>query len=193
MSTEDQPANASTTPPISPRGAARRRLTKAGLGAAGVLWSLDSRATMGPMVCFSPSAGYSGKLGKLSSNYNKNVTCNGKPPEYWDHSSWPCPKSRKFSSVFPCSSHNQSTYGSKTLLEIVKGCSFDNTGLAKELVAAYLNVLSGRITFLSVKTITDMWRQLQQGHYKPAPNAYWTAAQTTAYLKLTHYPSSYYS
>ena len=177
---------------MSPRGAARRRLTKAGLGAAGVLWSLDSRATMGPMVCFSPSAGYSGKLGKLNSNYNKNVTCQGKPPNYWEDASWPCPKSRNFASVFPCSGNNSLTYGSKTMMEIVKGCSFDNQELAKELVATYLNILSGRISFLSVKNLTDMWSQLQRGSFKPATNVYWTASQTAAYLKATHYSSYYY-
>ena len=146
------------------------------------------------MVCFSPSAGYSGKLGKLNSNYNKNknVSCTGKPPNYWDNASWPCPKNKKFSSVFPCSPKNQYTYGSNTLLEIVKGCSFDKEELAKELVAAYLNILSGRISFLTVNNLTTMWSQLQQGHYKPATNVYWTVAQTTVYLKLTHYSSYYY-
>lgn len=178
---------------MSPRGAARRRLTKAGLGAAGVLWSLESRATLSPMICYSPSAGYSGKLGKLSSNYTKKAICSGKPPEYWDAGSgWPCSRTTKFGNIFNCNSRNQKTYGGKTLLEIVKGCDFDGDELAKELVAAYLNILSGRISFLSQKNLTDMWSQLQGGFYRPAPNVIWTAKLTVAYLKATHYPSSYY-
>lgn len=181
---------------MSPRGVARRRLTKAGLGAAGVLWSVESRATLSPMVCFSPSAGYSGKLGKLSSNYNKNqnVSCIGKPPEYWDDStSWPCSRSKQFDSVFECTrSDFRESYGRKTLLEVVRGCQFDNSAMGKELVAAYLNVLSRRISFLSERTLMEMWSQLQRGSYRPSPNVVWTVDQTVAYLKATHYSSYYY-
>lgn len=172
-------------PPLSPSGAARRRLTKAGLGAAGVLLSLDSRATMKPMVCFSPSAGYSGKL---SSNYNKNVVCGGKSPGYWkNHSGWPCSRDRDFDNVFACNGSSLSTYGSKTMLEVLQGCSFDKYNLGMHLVATYLNVLSGRISFLSVKTLVDMWGQLQNnGYYKPAANVFWNAEQTKKYLEATH-------
>ncbi|NNG24195.1 hypothetical protein [Telluria aromaticivorans] len=185
MSTEDQPVQAPTTPQMSERGAARRRLTKAGLGAAGVLLSLESRATMKPMVCFSPSAGYSGKL---SSNYNRNVVCGGKSPGYWkNHSGWPCSRGKEFDSVFTCSGRNQSTYGSKTMLQIVQGCDFDKYNLGRHLIATYLNVLSGRISFLSVKTLTDMWTQLQNtGFYKPSANVFWNAEQTKVYLEATH-------
>jgi hypothetical protein len=185
VSTEDQPVQATTQPPISPRGAARRRLTKAGLGAAGVLLSLESHATMRPMVCFSPSAGYSGKL---SSNYNRNVVCSGKSPGYWkNHTGWPCPRDKQFDSVFECNGSNQATYGSKTMLEIVQGCDFDRYNLGMHLVATYLNVLSGRISFLSVKTLANMWSQLQStGVYKPSPTVFWNAEQTKKYLEATH-------
>ena len=189
MSTEDQAKGANTTPSISPRGAARRRFTKAGLGAAGVLWTVESRATMSPMVCFSPSAGYSGKLGKLNSNYNsQKVVCSGKSPGYWkNHDGWPCDRDKDFDSVFACTGQNMMTFGSKSMLEVVKGCDFDKYNLGVHLVATYLNVLSGRISFLSVKTLVDMWAQVQRsGYYKPAANVYWSAEQTKQYLEATH-------
>lgn len=185
MSNDYQPDPANSTPPISARGAARRRVAKAGLGAVGVLLSVESRATMQPMVCFSPSAGYSGKL---SSNYNRNVVCSGRSPGYWkNHTSWPCSRDRDFDSVFSCNVGSLSTYGSKTMLQILEGCDFDQHNLGMHLIATYLNVLSGKISFLSVKTLTDMWNQLQRrGYYMPAANVFWSPEQTKKYLEATH-------
>ncbi|MFC0250936.1 hypothetical protein [Massilia consociata] len=187
MSTDDQPR--ASTPPMTPHGATRRRLTKAGLGAASVLWTLDSRAQMSPMKCMSPSAGVSGSL---SSNYNQNLSCSGgKSPGYWkNHDGWPCPRDTRFDSVFNSRGRYQLTYGTKTLLEILQGADFDrqNNSVGKHLVATYLNVLSGQITFLSVNTLVDMWRQLEsQGYYKPSATVFWTPEQTKNYLEGTYH------
>ncbi|UVW28907.1 hypothetical protein [Massilia sp. H6] len=193
MSTEDQPASASETPMISARGAARRRLTKAGVGAASVLWTLDSRATMKPMVCVSASGALSGGL---SSNYTtKAPRCDGKSPGYWKNhsgnkksfSSWPRPPETAFNDVFACYGTNRNTYGSKSLIEIVEGCSFDKFNFGMHLVATYLNVLSGRIGFLSVQSLQKMWNEIQSvGYYKPAEGVFWSAEQTKRYLEATH-------
>ncbi|MEX5745734.1 hypothetical protein [Massilia sp. X63] len=185
MSTEDQAAREHGAPSLTPRGAARRRLTKAGLGAASVLWTLDSRAQMKTMVCVSPSGALSGGL---SSNYaNKPAACEGKSPGYWkNHTGWPVATDKAFGDVFACNVTNSATYGTKTLLEIVKGCDFDKYNLGKHLVATYLNVQSGRIGFLSVATLQQMWRQLQgQGYYQPAKGVFWSPEQTKRYLEAT--------
>lgn len=186
MSTEEQAPRADGAPSLTPRGAARRRLTKAGLGAASVLWTLDSRAQMKTMVCVSPSGALSGGLS--SSYVNKAPTCNGKSPGYWkNHGGWPCPTDRRFSEVFNCGSTTINTYGKKTLLEILKGTDFDRFNLGRHLVATYLNVLSGRIGFLSVATLQKMWNELQSpGYYTPASGVFWNAEQTKRYLEATH-------
>jgi len=186
VSTEDQATRADGAPSLTPRGSARRRLTKAGLGAAGVLWSLDSRATMKGMVCVSPSGALSGGL---SSNYaGKTPNCDGKSPGYWkNHSGWPVASDKPFNEVFACSTKNAETYGTKTLLQIVQGCDFDKYNFGMQLVATYLNVMSGRIGFLSVQTLQKMWSQIQSpGYYTPAKGVYWSAEQTKRYLEATH-------
>jgi len=186
VSTEEQAARTDGAPTLTPRGTARRRLTKAGLGAASVLWSLDSRATMKPMVCVSASAALSGGL---SSNYaDTTAKCAGKSPGYWkNHGGWPCDSDKAFSAVFGCGGKYALTYGKKSLREIVQGCDFDRYNLGRHLVATYLNVLSGRIGFLSVATLQQMWSQLQSpGYYQPAKGVFWNAEQTKRYLEATH-------
>ncbi len=187
MSTDDQPARAPEAQPLTPRGTARRRLTKAGLGAASVLWTADSRATMKTMVCVSASGALSGGL---NSNYARTTPkCDGKSPGFWKNhaSAWPCSTTKAFSDVFGCSGTNANTYGSKNLLEIVRGCDFDKYNLGMHLVATYLNVLSGKIGFLSVQTLQQIWRQLQSsGYYEPAKGVYWSPEQTKRYLEATH-------
>ena len=187
VSTEDQSARASEAQPLTPRGTTRRRLTKAGLGAASVLWTADSRATMKTMVCVSPSAALSGGL---SSNYARTPPkCDGKSPGFWKNhtGAWPCSTGKDFDDVFGCSTKNARTYGTKTLLEIVRGCDFDKYNFGMQLVSTYLNVLSGRIAFLSVPTLQKMWNQIQsKGYYEPAKGVYWSAEQTKRYLEATH-------
>lgn len=186
VSTDDQATRATGAPSLTPRGTARRRLTKAGLGAASVLWTLDSKAQMRTMVCVSPSGALSGGLS--SSYVGKAPACDGKSPGYWkNHAGWPCPIDRGFKEVFNCGSRTIDTYGKKTLLEILKGCDFDQYNLGMHLVATYLNVLSGRIGYLSVATLQQMWNELQSpGYYTPAKGVFWSAEQTKRYLEATH-------
>jgi hypothetical protein len=186
VSTEAQTSRADAAPSLTDRGVARRRLTKAGLGAAGLLWTLDSRAGMKTMVCVSASGALSGGL---NSNYiTKAPNCDGKSPGYWkNHDGWPIEREKAFKDVFNCNSVNAETYGNKTLLQIVQGCDFDKYNLGMHLVSTYLNVLSGRIGFLSVQTLQKMWSELQSpGYYTPAKGVFWSAEQTKNYLEATH-------
>lgn len=183
MSTEDQ-AGRPTGAPMTPHGAARRRLAKAGLGAAGVLWTTQASATR---VCVSASAALSGGL-HSKKPVTTSVSCEGRSPGYWkNHGGWPVASDTKFREVFSCSGNSDSTYGAATLLELVKGCDFDTHNLGKQLVATYLNVKIGWISYISERTLVQMWSELQStGHYEPAKGVFWDAEKTKNYLASTH-------
>lgn len=170
---------------MTPRGAARRRLAKAGLGAAGVLWTAQSHAI--DFTCVSASAALSGGLdsNKVDSG---SVACEGRSPGFWkNHSGWPVPNSMLFSSVFSCPEPLSSTYGSATLLAMVEGCDFDKQNIGKHLTAAYLNVKSGKIGFLSERTLLQMWNELRtSGHYQPVRGVFWDVDKTKEYLEGTY-------
>ena len=185
MSTEDQAGRAEQAAPMTPRGAARRRLTKAGLGAAGVLWTAQSHAM--DFACVSASAALSGGLDSNKSN-DTAVACEGRAPGFWkNHGGWPVATSTLFSSVFNCPDTLSSTYGSATLLALVEGCDFDKQNIGMHLTAAYLNVKSGKIGFLSERTLLQMWYELRNtGHYQPARGVFWDVEKTKEYLEGTY-------
>jgi hypothetical protein len=191
VASEDRPEAENPSPGISPKGAARRRLTKAGLGAAGVLWTLESRATIhsgngfGP-ICVAPSAAFSGDLN--NSTYGPEPKCGARSPDYWcgAQHSWPCSTKLKFDDVFDCYGRNSDKYGKQSLLKIMTDDDFENF-VGRHLVATYLNLKSGKINFLSETTLKTMWAELQsKGYYTPAPKVYWTADIVKLYLKATY-------
>lgn len=189
MSTDEQADDSIPKSPLTPHSPHRRRLVQAGLGVTGVLWTINSRAQMSPMKCVSPSAGVSGSL---SSNHDKDVACaGGNSPGYWKtHDGWPCGRDKKFSSVFLSTGLNQVTYGNAFMLELLQGCKFDfaNNSIGKHLVATYLNVLAGNITFLNVNSLREIWRQIDAfGYYKPSANVVWTVEETKMYLEGTYH------
>jgi hypothetical protein len=54
------------------------------------------------------------------------------------------------------------------------------------VVATYLNILSGRIGFLSVETLKNMWYEVATtNRYSPTANVYWTPEQVKRYLRAT--------
>jgi hypothetical protein len=86
VATENQENNGNAAPlSLSERGATRRRLAKAGVGAAGILVTLESRA-MSPMMCKAPSGALSGGL---SSHYGPAPVCQGLSPGYWKNHTAP--------------------------------------------------------------------------------------------------------
>lgn len=187
VATEQRP-DQDTPPTLDARGAARRRLGKAGLGAAGVLWTLESKATMNAtgLVCVAPSAGMSGGL---DSTYGPKTTCIGRSPGYWKQRqhAWPCSRRIMFAEVFPCYGGNKDSYGKTSMLAMLGNISFDKYNLGQHLVANYLNVISKKSSFLSVATLVEMWTELQStGQYSPAPDVFWNAEQTKRYLERTY-------
>jgi len=192
VANEHRPDQPNTTPqPPQPslgkRGATRRRLAKAGVGAAGILWTLESKATFNQgMTCAPPSGSLSTGL---KSSYGQRSTCQGWPPKVWRTLGhfWPCSDKVMFASVFPCRGNNKLTYGKMSMLDILEGKHFDSYGIGAELVAAYLNVLSRKISFLTEERVIDMWMQIQRGGYQAAPGVVWNAQQLKYYLSSTHY------
>jgi hypothetical protein len=194
VATEDRDNENKAAPsPLGEHGAARRRLTKAGVGAAGILVTLESRAGMSPMMCKSPSGALSGGL---SSNYGPPPVCSGLSPGYWkNHSNWPVSRDTMFATVFGgvgspsvcTAAMKNKSYQCSTMLNLLSKQTFDRYNLGMHAVATYLNICSGRINFLSIETLTAMWREVQTtGRYSPTAGVYWTPEQVKNYLQATH-------
>jgi hypothetical protein len=188
VSADNESVSTGARPPITPRGVARRRLATAGLGAASVLWSINSRAQMSPMKCISPSAGVSGSL---SSHDHKDLNCiGGNSPGYWkNHEGWPCSRGKMFSSVFTSTGLHEG-YRTASMLQLLQGCDFDrqNNSIGKHLVATYLNLLQGLVPFLSLRTLEEMWQQLcSHRTYTLSPTVSWSVEQTKNYLEGTYH------
>ena len=171
---------------LGKRGLARRRLAKAGIGATGVLWSLESKAT--GLVCTTPSAFYS--IGLKKSNSPQKRYCAGWPPSVWCAigSYWPCNDKIMFASVFRCTtSKTQKVYGNASMRDVLSGMKSDDHGLGAQLAAAYLNVLSRQIDVIDQQDLINMWRDIQKGAYEVSPKVYITWKELSNYLKSTHY------
>jgi len=178
-------------PPAMPQhGATRRRLAKAGLGAAGVLMTLESHATLQKtgFVCESASAFHSAGL---NSNAATEQRCNPLSPSNWCHvqRSWPCNKAKRFADVFSCREQRfAKTYFASTMAQVMTS-TFDSqyAYIGKHLCTAYLNVISGRISFLDVPTLQRMWNELKTtGFYKVNANVSWNIQQVRKYLVAVH-------
>jgi hypothetical protein len=195
VATDNQENNGNAAPlSLSERGARRRRLAKAGIGAAGVLWTLESRAAMGPMMCKAPSGALSGGL---SSHYGPPPVCDGRSPGYWKNHTgeWPIPLTTMFADVFYVAGSKQScnaetkdkSYLCSTMLNLLSPQTFDLYNLAMHTVATYLNIKSGKINFLPIDTLLTMWTDVQiKGYYAPTAGVQWNAEQVKNYLEATH-------
>lgn len=171
---------------LSPTGASRRRL--AGLGASGVLLTLASNGAMATMVCKSPSGAMSGNL--VASRAPATFACEGRSPGYWKNHprAWAATgveQESQFNRLFSCAGRPE--FNAVTCLNILSHQSFDANNLAMHMMATYLNVASGNISFLSLETVTSMWTEwVRSGSYQPSANAKaWNAADIVIYLRST--------
>lgn len=188
MSTEQQPHDEIATPPIPVANAGRRRLGKVGIGAAGVLLTLESRVAMATNPqCVAPSAA---SLSHVDSNYVEKGRCRGLTPEQWSKLSrrWPCASDIKFGALFPCSDPK---YAKVALIDILTG--YDKRGnsyrkyVGRAVATTYFNILAGSVTVLDEKTLFKMWNDLQtRRYYSPTPKVYWSASEVRGYLETTY-------
>lgn len=178
-------------PALSAKGRARRRFTRAGAGATGVLLTLHSQPGMACTYCgISPSAALSAygqnKAVTQMSHRAQNAVCMGLPPDRWcstSASNWPstCKPTDLFSSHFPCV--RGSAYASVTCRNILEGASCDSTKMAQYMLAAYLNVLSKRVDFLNIENLRSVWSEwVTKGYYAPMAGQRWYANDIVGYL-----------
>lgn len=179
-----EPAQQSEVPgALTPAGARRRRL--AGLGASGVLMTLASQSAMADLVCKSPSAALSGNLASRSPGA---VSCLGRGPGFWknNQSAWVgVASSDRFSQHFFCG--GTPGLSEASCLDILSHQDFDKSNVAMHIMATYLNVTSGRISFMTQEGVLAMWREfLTTNAYVPAAGAApWNAADLVMYLSST--------
>lgn len=189
MSTEPQPHDDLPPPPIPVANAGRRRLGKVGIGAAGVLLTLESRVAMATNPqCVAPSAASLSHGG--NSNYVEKGRCRGLTPEQWAKLSkrWPCAADIKFGQLFRC---YDAKYANVKLIDILRG--YDKKGndyrkyIGRAMATTYFNIVAGNVTVLDEARLFKMWNDLQTRQvYSPMPKVYWSASQVRRYLETTY-------
>jgi len=190
-------------PQLDARGAARRRFTRAGVGAAGVILTLHSQVGMAAdelLPCASPS----GFMSIKTASHNPQNSCtNNRSHGYWKtHSSaWmsstgTSPDTR-FGDVLAARG-NYAGLADYTLMQVLarpKEASeikdIDRNNVAMQIVTALLNARSsarsGIPSVLPEDKVVAMWDEftLTNG-YKPTGSATpWTGAQIAGYLETT--------
>jgi hypothetical protein len=177
----DAPAAPAAIPPLSPQGASRRRL--AGLGVSGVVMTVASNHAMAGLVCKSPSGALSGDL----NSQRPNVVCNGVSPGYWKNHPNAWPAQVKTSDLFSLHFSGNGPLSPLTCMQVLNKQKADKNNVAMHIVATYLNVLSGRITFLTGQAVRDIWAQYSTyGSYTPAGSTKsWNGSQLVDYLSST--------
>ena len=168
-------------PPLSPKGASRRRI--AGIGVSGVVMTVASNNAMAAMVCKSPSGALSGNL----NSQKPNERCDGLSPGYWKNhaESWPgeVKPGDRFAKFFP----TNGALATVTCHEVLKKQKADKNNVAMHIMATYLNVVTGRITFLTRQAVVNMWVKYDTyGTYTPTEGARpWSGEELTNYLSST--------
>ena len=206
MATENQDNDKmETAPSLTKRGASRRRLAKAGIG-AGINATLESKSAMAAdMVCRAPSGSLS--HGLAASHYKNGTApaCEGRSPGYWKNTSgWPVARDMMFTAVFyaakPATAcptraavykngdyYNPGSYYYARLEDLLNHQDFDKNNVGMHLVAAYLNFRSGKIGFVDLTDLQTMWSELQStGRYSPTAGVYWDNSQVANYLASIH-------
>lgn len=174
---------------LGQRGASRRRFTRVGAGATGVLLTLASQPGMACDVCMSPSGYQSYSKTLKTASRAPAVTCVGRGPSYWrGTSSWPsgCSSGTMFNKVFTCNSRTNQTYGKTNCMRILTPQSFDSGSVGVYLMAMYLNVLSKKTSFMTIEQVRAIWNEYQSsGYYTPTAGVKWYASDIVLYLSGT--------
>jgi hypothetical protein len=175
---------------LSRKGAARRRFAKASAGATGVLLTLHSQPGMACTFCgISPSLAVSA-YGTHKGNFNalshrpKASRCAGISPDLWlKQDSWPVSKTARFGTIFSCNNRTAS-YSSVTTCDMIKGASCDSDQMGKYMMAAYMNIVDGKIDFVSVEALYAVWNEWSsKGYYEPMANQRWDTWEIMIYLR----------
>lgn len=177
MANEQQPAQQ-----LSAQGAARRRFTRAGAAASGVLLTLHSQPGMAQVMCTTAS-GFQSLQG--GSHNPRVATCGGSSPGVWGQSldargankntpgevTWPQgldANQKLFRDWFPATASGrwaQLAGDQATLKKVLTSDDnhFDPANFGAHLVACYLNKITGLSPYPDEKTLTDMWVAISGG------------------------------
>jgi hypothetical protein len=192
----------------------RRRFTKSGVVASGVLLTLASRPSLGGgggggggggWVCKSPSGFLSANL----SQHGTPKTCGGRTPGYWcTHTTWPSPykvgtcTNTKFKQSynswsggtmykdsnlgFHCTGYGAG-YLKYSMLQVgLLGGNGDPYQLGAHCVAALLNARMGWTPVLTEAQVRAMFNDYASyGYYEPTAGVKWYPADIVTYLKST--------
>lgn len=181
------------TAPLSAKGVSRRRFAKASAGATGVLLTLHSQPGMACTYCgISPSVAMSAisrkiPVSQLSHKSTTTAKCNGRLPDWWcQQTNWPrgCNKNAEFKNYFTCKG-NSAAFANISANKILKGEADCDAGvnMGKFMLAAYLNVVSGRVNFLSIEALQSAWNEWSsKGYYAPMAGQKWYASDIVSYL-----------
>ncbi len=170
---------------LSQHGLSRRRFTRAGAAASGVLLTLHSAPGMAAEVCTTASGSLSGGL---QSFRGPKPVCSGRSSGYWKTHSWPggCDKTMAYAKVFACDAKSFKSYGSVSLHAILTPKSFDKHGVGRHLVACWLNVKAGLSTFQTEVELKRIWNEYNtKGYYTPTAGVRWDGARIAEYLEST--------
>lgn len=172
------------------KAATRRRLLRGGLGASPVLLTLASRPVIAT-VCRTASASASANASRPGAN---QTPCIGFSPAAWvadSGGSWPPGVAKATALVatyFPAAPAPYSIAGTK-LIDVLSSADPSSAAvLARAVVAALLNVRSGKTNggVVSEAQLKTLWpAAVSPGGFSPTPGIVWNAVQTTAWLTLT--------
>jgi hypothetical protein len=166
--------------------ASRRRFTKSGLAASGVIMTLACKPVMGKAVVTTSPSGFASMN---VSRHGPAPTTFGKSPEFWrnNHSAWSgrITPATRFHDCFPsCSS--SSVYYNVDLGSLLHKKPYDLDGLGMYLVAAYLNSVSQLTPFLPPDRVVAIFTEWQsRGYYEPTAAVQWSRAKIVEYLAAT--------
>jgi hypothetical protein len=165
---------------------ARRRWTKAGIGAGAILATLAGRPALAG-VCQSPSAFASGNMSHGASA----PVCSGNSPAQWAATnSWPgdFKPNDKFHAHLPAGT--KVNWGNATMQQVLT--TVDNTNtlpmpnpISAEFAAAALNIAAGTYPLgLTDTQLVMMWNEYANtGQYQVRAGVYWNAGQIVTYLQ----------
>lgn len=199
MVNEQQPSEQ-----LDAKGATRRRFTRAGVAASGVLLTLHSQPGMAVQACTTPSGFQSLKFG---GSHNPRVgECGGYSPGGWGQSMnkannplakmkwWTQinPETTKFRDLFGyCGSGYYANLGTDaaTLKAVLldQGNNLDHNQLGAHMVASFLNNHFGLSPYPDKATLVKIWYDfINDGVYVPSAGVPgWDAEKIKFYLTNT--------
>lgn len=193
------------TPPLDAKGAARRRFTRMGAGATGVILTLHSQPGMAARgmtgnnaPCVAPSGFMSitttaSRSPQDSCAYNRSHGYWKNHPEAWKSHAG-VDYNTKFGKVFPAIGR-YAGLAEVTLMEVLDPSKavkeIDHNNVAMQSVTALLNAratsYAGVPSILPEESVMEIWNEFAaNGYYTPRSGAsIWSGEQTAQYLEST--------